>query len=128
MTSRNQASSDSHNSSEVTTKAIATTVTSDSRKVHTEGGWTKRSARTRERLQPIGADATHIVPHDSNNNLRAPENGTEAKNSVPQLTKRITSGVGKEKPGTSNKVKDVEEENAEEVTVNEGGQFLPPIK
>lgn len=99
-------------------------------KVHAEGGWTKRSARTRERLQPIGADATHTAPHDNNNNVtkQQPETGTEPKGSVAPLAKRISSGVVKEKPGTANKVKDIEEERTEEVTVTEGGQFLPPIK
>ena len=96
--------------------------------MHTEGGWTKRSARTRERLQPIGADATHTAPHDSNNNVKPPETGTEAKSSAPPLAKRISSGILKEKPGTANKVKEIEEEMTEEVIVNEGGQFLPPIK
>ena len=99
--------------------------------MHAEGGWTKRSARTRERLQPIGADATHTAPHDNNNNnnvVKQQETGSEAKSSVPPLTKRISSGVVKEKPGTANKVKEIEEERSEEITVNEGGQFLPPIK
>lgn len=97
--------------------------------MHTEGGWTKRSARTRERLQPIGADATHTALHDSNNNnVKPPETGTEAKSSAPPLAKRISSGVVKEKPGTANKVKEIEGERTEEVIVNEGGQFLPPIK
>ena len=100
-------------------------------KVHTEGGWTKRSARTRERLQPIGADATHTAPHDNNNNAtkQQPETGTEPKGTVAPIVKRISSGVVKEKPGTANKVKDMEEERTtDEVTVTEGGQFLPPIK
>ena len=98
--------------------------------MHAEGGWTKRSARTRERLQPIGADAAYTAPHDNNNNVtkQQPETGTEPKGSVAQIAKRISSGVVKEKPGTANKVKDIEEERTEEVTVSEGGQFLPPIK
>lgn len=101
-------------------------------KVHAEGGWTKRSAQTRERLQPIGADATHTAPHDTNNNnatKQQPETGTEPKGSVAPLTKRIPSGAVKEKPGTANKVKDIEEERTEDLTATtEGGQFLPPIK
>ena len=72
----------------------------------------------------------HTAPHDSNNNVakQQPEAGTEPKGSVAPLAKRISSGVVKEKPGTANKVKDIEEERTEEVTVTEGGQFLPPIK
>jgi len=130
LTSRHQASTDSHHSTETITKGIATTVIAEPSKVHAEGGWTKRSARTRERLQPIGADATHTAPHDNNNNnvVKQQETGSEAKSSVPPLTKRISSGVVKEKPGTANKVKEIEEERSEEITVNEGGQFLPPIK
>ena len=100
--------------------------------MHGEGGWTKRSARTRERLQPIGADAAHTALHDNNNNnnnnVKKQETGAEAKTSGPPLTKRISSGAVKEKPGTANKVKEIEEERTEEVTVTEGGQFLPPIK
>lgn len=99
--------------------------------MHGEGGWTKRSARTRERLQPIGADAAYTALHDNNNNnnnVKQQETGAEAKASVPPLTKRISSGAVKEKPGTANKVKEIEEERSEEVTVTEGGQFLPPIK
>ena len=128
LTSRHQAHSDTHNSSETTTKAS----TAESRKPHIEGGWTKRSARTRERLQPIGADATHTVPHDNNNDnnniVKQQATGIESKSSVPPLTKRISSGVVKEKPGTANKAKEIEEERTEDITVTEGGQFLPPIK
>ena len=128
LTSRHQADSDTHNSSETTTKAS----TAESSKPHIEGGWTKRSARTRERLQPIGADAIHTVPHDNNNNnnniVKEQETGIESKSSVPPLTKRISSGVVKEKPGTANKAKEIEEERTEDITVTEGGQFLPPIK
>ena len=128
LTSRHQAHSDTHNSAETTTKAS----TAESSKPHIEGGWTKRSARTRERLQPIGADATHTVPHDNNNNknniVKQQETGIESKSSVPPLTKRVSSGVVKEKPGTANKGKEIEEERTEDVTVAEGGQFLPPIK
>ena len=128
LTSRHQALSDTHNSSETTTKAS----TAESSKPHIEGGWTKRSARTRERLQPIGADATHTVPHDNNNNknniVKQQETGIESKSSVPPLTKRVSSGVVKEKPGTANKGKEIEEERTEDITVTEGGQFLPPIK
>lgn len=128
LTSRHQAHSDTHNSSETTTKAS----TAESSKAHIEGGWTKRSARTRERLQPIGADATHTVPHDNNNNknniVKQQETGIESKSSVPPLTKRVSSGVVKEKPGTANKGKEIEEERTEDITVTEGGQFLPPIK
>ena len=129
LTSRHQAHSDTHNSSETTTKAS----TAESSKPHIEGGWTKRSARTRERLQPIGADATHTVPHDNNNNnktniLKQQETGIESKSSVPPLTKRVSSGVVKEKPGTANKGKEIEEERTEDITVTDGGQFLPPIK
>ena len=128
LTSRHQAHSDTHNSSETTTKAS----TAESSKPHIEGGWTKRSARTRERLQPIGADATHTVPHDNNNNknniVKQQETGIESKSSVPPLTKRVSSGVVKEKPGTANKGKEIEEERTEDMTVTEGGQFLPPIK
>lgn len=125
LTSRHQAHSDTHNSSETTTKAS----TAESSKPHIEGGWTKRSARTRERLQPIGADATHTVPHDNNNNIvKQQETGVESKSSVPSLTKRVSSGVVKEKPGTANKAKEIEEERTEDITVTEGGQFLPPIK
>jgi len=82
-------------------------------------------------LQPIGADATHTAPHDNNNNVtkQQPETGTEPKGTVAPTAKTISSGVVKEKPGTANKVKDIEEERTtEEVTVTEGGQFLPPIK
>lgn len=97
--------------------------------MHADGGWTKRSARTRERLQPIGADASHTAPHDSNNNItKQAETGTETKASVAPLTKGISSGAVKEKPGTANKTKELEEERNEEITVTEGGQFLPPIK
>ena len=126
LTSRHQAHSDTHNSSETTTKASA----AESSKPHIEGGWTKRSARTRERLQPIGADATHTVPHDNNNNkiVKQQETVIESKSSVPPLTKRVSSGVVKEKPGTANKGKEIEEERTEDITVTEGGQFLPPIK
>ena len=130
LTSRHQAHSDTHNSSETTTKASA----AESSKPHIEGGWTKRSARTRERLQPIGADATHTVPHDSNNNnnnnniVKQQEAGIESKSSVPPLTKRVSSGVVKEKPETANKAKEIEEERTDDITVTEGGQFLPPIK
>ena len=130
LTSRHQAHSDTHNSSETTTKAS----TAESSKPHIEGGWTKRSARTRERLQPIGADATHTVPHDSNNNnnnnniVKQQEAGIESKSSVPPLTKRVSSGVVKEKPETANKAKEIEEERTDDITVTEGGQFLPPIK
>ena len=128
LTSRHQAHSDTHNSSETTTKAS----TAESSKPHIEGGWTKRSARTRERLQPIGADATHTVPHDNNNNnnkiVKQQETGIESKSSVPPLTKRVSSGVVKEKPGNANKGKEIEEERTEDITVTEGGQFLPPIK
>ena len=126
LTSRHQAHSDTHNSSETTTKAS----TAESSKPHIEGSWTKRSARTRERLQPIGADATHTVPHDNNNNkiVKQQETGVESKSSVPPLTKRVSSGVVKEKPGTANKGKEIEEERTEDITVTEGGQFLPPIK
>lgn len=99
-------------------------------KAHVEGGWTKRSARTRERLQPIGADATHTVPQDNNNNATKQhlEPGTEPKGTVAPIARKISSGVVKEKPGTANKVKDIEDERTEEATVTEGGQFLPPIK
>lgn len=129
LTSRHQAHSDTHNSSETTTKAS----TAESSEPHIEGGWTKRSARTRERLQPIGADATHTVPHDNKNNnnnniVKQQEAGIESKSSVPPLTKRVSSGVVKEKPGTANKAKEIEEERTEDITVTEGGQFLPPIK
>ncbi|XP_078382556.1 LOW QUALITY PROTEIN: dual specificity tyrosine-phosphorylation-regulated kinase 4-like [Oculina patagonica] len=126
LTSRHRASSDAHDSSETISKG-STTIIVEPSKMHTEGGWTKRSARTRERLQPIGADATHAAPHDNNNNVtkQQPETGAEPK---APLVKRISSGVVKEKPGTANKVKDIEEEKTEEVTVTEGGQFLPPIK
>ena len=128
LTSRHQAHSDTHNSTETTTKAS----TAESSKPHIDGGWTKRSARTRERLQPIGADATHTVPHDNNNNknniVKQQETGIESKSSVPPLTKRVSSGVVKEKPGTANKGKEIEEERTEDITVTEGGQFLPPIK
>lgn len=85
----------------------------------------KRSARTRERLQPIGADASHTVHHDSNNNITKQ---AETKGAVAPLTKRITTEVVKEKPGTANKANDIEEDRTEEVSVVEGGQFLPPIK
>ena len=89
----------------------------------------KRSARTRERLQPIGADASHTVHHDSNNNITKPaETGTETKGAVAPLTKRITTEVVKEKPETANKANDIEEDRTEEISVVEGGQFLPPIK
>ena len=127
LTSRHQAHSDTHNSSETTTKAS----TAESSKPHIEGGWTKRSARTRERLQPIGADATHTVSHDNNNNnkiVKQQETVIESKSSVPLLTKRVSSGAVKEKPGTANKAKEIEEERTEDITVTEGGQFLPPIK
>ena len=124
LTSRHQAHSDTHNSSETTAKAS----TAESSKPHIEGGWTKRSARTRERLQPIGADATHTVPHDNNNIVKQQETGIESKSSMPPLTKRISSGVVKEKPGTANKGKEIEEERTEDIAVTEGGQFLPPIK
>lgn len=121
-----------HNSSETISKG-STAIVVEPSKAHAEGGWTKRSARTRERLQPIGADATHTAPHDNNNNnnvtKQQPETGTEPKGAVAPIVKRISSGVVKEKPGTANKVKDIEEErNTDEVTVIEGGQFLPPIK
>ena len=124
LTSRHQAHSDTHNSSETTTKAS----TGETSKPHTDGSWIKRSARTRERLQPIGADATHTVPHDNNNNIvKQQETGIESKSSVPPLTKRISSGLVKEKPGTANKSKEMEEERTEDITVTEGGPFLPPI-
>ena len=60
-----------------------------------EGSWAKRSAGTRERLQPIRADATCAATHDNNNNSLKPiEAGAENKSEVQQLTKRIPSGDG----------------------------------
>ena len=99
-------------------------------KAHAEGSWTKRSARTRERLQPIGADATHTVPEDNNNNAtkQHQEIGTEPKGTVAPMARKISSGVVKEKPVSANTVKDIEDERTQEATVTEGGQFLPPIK
>ncbi|XP_020628442.1 dual specificity tyrosine-phosphorylation-regulated kinase 4-like [Orbicella faveolata] len=122
LTSRHQASADAHNSSETISKG-STTIIAEPSKAHVEGGWTKRSARTRERLQPIGADATHTAPHDNNNNVtkQQPETGTEPKGTVAPTAKTISSGVVKEKDIA-------EERTTEEVTVTEGGQFLPPIK
>lgn len=73
----------------------------------------------------------HTVPHDNNNNnkiVKQQETVIESKSSVPPLTKRVSSGVVKEKPGTANKAKEIEEERTEDITVTEGGQFLPPIK
>jgi len=119
---------DAHNSSETISKG-STAIIAEPSKAHAEGGWTKRSARTRERLQPIGADATHTAPHDNNNNVtkQQPETGTDPKGTVVPTAKRISSGVVKEKPGTANKVKDIEDERTTD-EVTEGGQFLPPIK
>nr|XP_058968153.1 dual specificity tyrosine-phosphorylation-regulated kinase 4-like isoform X3 [Pocillopora verrucosa] len=128
LTSRQKATTDAHNPSETIPKG-PTTIPAEASKGHAEGGLMKRSARTRERLQPIGADASHTVHHDSNNNITKPaETGTETKGAVAPLTKRITTEVVKEKPGTANKANDIEEDRTEEISVVEGGQFLPPIK
>lgn len=127
LTSRHQTNSELHNSVDLSTKGMTATVTSEPNKAHTDGGWAKRSARTRERLQPIGADAAHAATHDSNNN-KPQDSGPESKSTVPPLTKRIPSGIGKENSGTENNGKEIEEEKTEERTGNEGGQFLPPIK
>ena len=111
------------------TRVIGATASLEPSKAPAEGSWAKRSARTRERLQPIGADATCAATHDNNNNSLKPiETGTENKSSVPQLTKRISSWNGREKPGIESTPKDLEPEKSEEGTGNEGGQFLPPIK
>lgn len=128
LTSRQKATTDAHNSSETIPKGPIT-IPAEASKGHAEGGLMKRSARTRERLQPIGADASHTVHHDSNNNItKQAETGTETKGAVAPLTKRITTEVVKEKPGTANKANDIEEDRTEEISVVEGGQFLPPIK
>ena len=128
LTSRQKATTDAHNPSETIPKG-PTTIPAEASKGLAEGSLMKRSARTRERLQPIGADASHTVHHDSNNNITKPaETGTETKGAVAPLTKRITTEVVKEKPGTANKANDIEEDRTEEVSVVEGGQFLPPIK
>lgn len=80
-------------------------------------------------MQPIGVDATCAATHANNNNSLKPiETGAENKSAVTQLTKRILSGNGKEKPGFESDAKDLEPEKSEEGTGNEGGQCLPPIK
>lgn len=94
-------------------------------------GWTKRSARTRERLQPIGADSSHNPLHDTNNNLHKTISGTGNEGTgVGLLSKRITSGSKGDANAAKTKEKDVEM-TAPEKPSNEGekeGQFLPPIK
>ncbi|XP_031567737.1 dual specificity tyrosine-phosphorylation-regulated kinase 4-like isoform X2 [Actinia tenebrosa] len=91
-------------------------------------GWIKRSARTRERLQPIGADSSHNPIHDNNNNLHKTTSGTGKESiGIGLLSKRITSG---DAHSAKNKDKDIEL-SAPEKPSNDGekeGQFLPPIK
>ncbi|XP_074608421.1 dual specificity tyrosine-phosphorylation-regulated kinase 4-like isoform X3 [Acropora palmata] len=129
LTSRHQGTSEIHQLVDTSTRGIGATASLEPSKAPAEGSWAKRSARTRERLQPIGADATCAATHANNNNSLKPiETGAENKSAVTQLTKRIPSGNGKEKPGTESDAKDLEPEKSEEGTGNEGGQFLPPIK
>ena len=118
-----------HQLVDTSTRGIGATASLEPSKAPAEGSWAKRSARTRERLQPIGADATCAATHANNNNgLKPIETGAENKSAVTQLTKRIPSGNRKEKPGTESDAKDLEPQKSEEGTGNEGGQFLPTIK
>lgn len=128
LTSRQKAAADALNPTETIPKG-PTTIPAEPSKGHAEASLTKRSARTRERLQPIGADASHTAHHDKKNNItKQAESGTETKGAGVPLTKRIASEVVKEKPGTASKANDIEGERTDETTVAEGGQFLPPIK
>ena len=118
-----------HQLVDTSTRGIGATASLESSKDPLQGSWAKRRARTREGLQPIGADASCAVAHANNNNSLKPiETGAKNRSAVTQLTKRIPSGNGKEKPGTESDAKDLEPEKSEEGTGNEGGQFLPPIK
>lgn len=128
LTSRQKAAADALNPTETIPKG-PTTIPAEPGKGHAEASLTKRSARTRERLQPIGADASHTAHHDKKNNItKQAESGTETKGAGVPLTKKIASEVVKEKPGTASKANDIEGERTDETTVAEGGQFLPPIK
>ena len=120
MTSRHQSLSSTRGNPDSRLKT-ADNSAADSDKGN-NSNWTKRSARTRERLQPIGADSTQTAPQE-----RQP---VEVKTVINPLTKRISSEAVKEKPGTANtKLKDSDEIVVEKREGdNEGGQFLPPIK
>lgn len=123
LTSRHQSFGSSRGNPDMRLKTADTSVT-ETDKV-TSANWHKRSARTRERLQPIGADSTQTALQE-----RQPVGASvESKTAVPPLAKRISSDTQKDKPGTGNRVKEnaeiVVEKNEED---NESGQFLPPIK
>jgi len=112
LMSRHQGTTDMHQLVDTSTRGIGATALLEPRKAPAEGSWAKRSARTRERLQPIGADATCPATHaDNNNSLKPIETGAENKRAVKQLTKRIPSGNGKGKPGTESDMKDLEPEH-----------------
>lgn len=116
---------------DVTTATDTSTANEQAKPSGETQGWIKRSARTRERLQPIGADSTHNPIHDSNNNQHKTTSvtGNEGKG-VGLLSKRITSGSKGDANTAKNKEKDVEITVPEKPS-NEGekeGQFLPPIK
>ncbi|XP_015773709.1 PREDICTED: dual specificity tyrosine-phosphorylation-regulated kinase 4-like [Acropora digitifera] len=129
LTSRHQGTSDMHQLVDTSTRGIGATASLEPSKAPAEGSWAKRSARTRERLQPIGAGATCAATHTNrNNSLKPIETGAENRSAARQLTKRIPSANGKEKPGTESDAKDLEPGKSDEGTGNEGGQFLPPIK
>ncbi|XP_032232315.1 dual specificity tyrosine-phosphorylation-regulated kinase 4 isoform X2 [Nematostella vectensis] len=104
----------------------ATIANESTTKTHAESsGWTKRSARTRERLQPIGADASHTITHDTNNNV------VKTTSDAKVSTRRNSSGGKKdsEKP-TTKKTEPETSEASHDDSTNEGahgGQFLPPI-
>ena len=111
------------------TRGIGATASLEPSKAPAEGSWAKGSARTCERLQPIGADATCTSTHTNNNNsLKPMETAAENKSASTRLAKGIPFWNGKEKPGTESDAKDLEPEKSEERPGNEGEQFLPPIK
>lgn len=85
-------------------------------------GWSKRSAKTRERLQPIGADSTAVTT-DENVNAKGNENEF-TKPTVPPLISNEKTRIAS---GTTKEAKKQEQEGDKPEETNEG-QFLPPIK
>lgn len=85
-------------------------------------GWSKRSAKTRERLQPIGADSTTVTA-DENLNPKVTENEV-VKQTVPPLINNEKTRIAS---GTTKDGKKQETEGEKQDEINEG-QFLPPIK
>ena len=123
LTSRNNSTLGLHSTSDNVPKTADsfhrienTKVTAVPAEVH---GWNKRSAKTRERLQPIGADST--VTADEKHKSKGNESEF-VKPSVPLLSDKtgITSGAIKDA-----KKQDHEGDRQDEISE---GQFLPPIK